>query len=70
LRDGGAAAGPVVDLAGREAGEAGEAGLADAGAGEEDGELGVQERSHALFHIEVNSIPEAWRSVVEATQAR
>jgi hypothetical protein len=59
LRDSGAAPGPVVDLTGREAGEAGEAGLGDAGAGEKGVEFGVQERSHPLFHIEMSSIPEA-----------
>ncbi len=58
FRHGGAPARPVVDLAGREAGEAGEAGLGDAGAGEEGVEFGVQERSHPLFHIEMSSIPE------------
>jgi hypothetical protein len=55
----GAAAGPVVDLTGREAGEAGEAGLADAGASEEGVELGLQERSPPLVDIEITSIPKA-----------
>jgi len=59
LRDGGEAAGPFVDRTGREAGEAGEAGLGDAGAGEEGVQFGVQERSHPHFHMEVSSIPEA-----------
>jgi hypothetical protein len=49
VRHCGASATPVVDLACGDAGEPGEGGLADAGVGEQGGELGVQERSHGAL---------------------
>lgn len=58
-RHGGATAAPVVDLARGEADEAGEPGLADAGAGKQRGEFRVQERGHRVYHIEFSSISEA-----------
>jgi len=58
-RDGGAAAAPVVDLAGGKTGEAGEAGLAGAGAGEQGGEFGMQESAHGSVVMELSSIRQA-----------
>ena len=46
---GGACPAPVVDLAGGGAGEAGEFRLADAGAGQQGGEFGTQERLHGTY---------------------
>ena len=52
------------------AGDACEAGLADAGAGEQGGELGVQERSHGALGIEFTSIARPENALMEATYAR
>jgi hypothetical protein len=63
----GASAAPVVDLACGDAGEPGEGGLTDVGAGEQGGELGVQERSHGALRIELSSIMRSGTPVGEAT---
>jgi hypothetical protein len=47
-RHGGAAAAPVVDLAGGDAGEPGEGRLGDVGAAEQGGEFAAEERFHAV----------------------
>jgi hypothetical protein len=48
--------GPAVGLACGDVGEPGEGGLADAGAGEQGGERGVQERSYGAPGMEFTSI--------------
>lgn len=60
---------PVIDLPGRDAGEPGEGGLADIGAGEEGGEFGVQEGAHGASTIEASSIRRASRAVREPREA-
>ena len=60
-------AAPVVDLACGDAGDAGEGGLADAGAGEQGGELGVQQRSHGALGMELTSIGAIGNAYREAT---
>ena len=50
-----ASAAPVVDLACGDAGDAGEGGLADAGAGEQGSKRGVPQRSHGALGMELRN---------------
>jgi hypothetical protein len=67
---GGAAAAPVVDLARGDAGQPGEPGLGDVGAGEQNGKFGVQQGPHSALYIELSSIEKACFAVRKAIYTR